>query len=652
MVNARISKIMLSTTPKRAALCLCAALLLVACGTKRPGQQWVHEIKLSGNATVDEDDILDGLWTRETSWWDWTPFADTQWYEPSLLDQDLRRIEAFYARQGYFRAQVLGRKVTERPGKRSVDIKVKVKEGKPTNVSEVTITGLAKLPEPLRTKAAAELGLEQGKRFDHGAYITAKAKILARLKAAGYAYAKVEGKVEVDRDKRSAAIAIKADPGPTIRFGKLKLKADPIFPEDKLLRLVAWEEGQSYDPALIDKTKAAFHGHKVFSTVRIDLPEEPTAIAPVTIETTPAKLRELRLGLGLGIENKRHEVRLRGTWTLRNVLGGLRTLRLQLQPAFVALPAAWDAERIGPAIEADIKLSQPDWFNTGLDAWVMTGYDLGIHEGYQFHGPRLGLGIERELGFEALRGGLSWNLRFLDFFGISDAFDPAKTDLGVGFVDPFRLAYLGQFLRLDLRDDRKDPRAGLLAEIHAEQGFPQIGGEFSYLKVSPELRGYIPLGTKRLVLALRAKYAHIEVLGGAQGESPVTQRVYFGGPTNHRGFTYGRLSPQSKAERVPLGGNDGLLLSADLRLRIYKVADAYWLGLTGFFDAGDVWRTDLPDFETPNLHLAAGFSLNFQTPVGALRTGLGFRLNRTDEALSTPDPGEWWAFHLTIGEAF
>ena len=63
----------------------------------------------------------------------------------------------------------------------------------------------------------------------------------------------------------------------------LKLKADPIFPEDKLLRMVAWEEGGDYDPALIDATKRALHGHKVFSTVRIDLPEEPTAVAPVTI---------------------------------------------------------------------------------------------------------------------------------------------------------------------------------------------------------------------------------------------------------------------------------------------------------------------------------------------------------------------------------
>ena len=55
-----------------------------------------------------------------------------------------------------------------------------------------------------------------------------------------------------------------------------------------------------------------------------------------------------------------------------------------------------------------------------------TGYDLGIHEGYQFHGPRTQLGVERPFWRDRLLASLSWNLQYLNFFNIDTAaFNPA-----------------------------------------------------------------------------------------------------------------------------------------------------------------------------------------------------------------------------------
>ncbi len=184
----------------------------------------------------------------------------------------------------------------------------------------------------------------------------------------------------------------------------------------------------------------------------------------------------------------------------------------------------------------------------------------------------------------------------------------------------------------------------------------------------PELRGYLPLGTKRLVLALRARYDHLITYDAA---SPISQRVFFGGPTSHRGFSANRLSPQVAIKQaqnespsveeqlnsdnlIPIGGDAGVLFSGDLRLKVIRLG-GYWLIFSAFFDAGEVAaRPD--DLDLAQLHLAVGGSLEYQSPMGVFRTGVGVRLNRVDQESSgghpNPDPFERWAFHLTLGHAF
>jgi hypothetical protein len=324
-------------------------------------------------------------------------------------------------------------------------------------------------------------------------------------------------------------------------------------------------------------------------------------------------------------------------------------------------------------VVSEVKLTQPDIFSTGILAFGLVGYDLEIDEGYRYHGPRLRVGIERDLFLPWLRAGLSWNLHFFDFFDVQftetsggtcatnddcpdsmycdtgDGTCKLTTPLGPGFKDPYRVAWLEQFIRVDLRDSTVDPRAGFFGEVRLEQGLTAVASDFNYLKVVPEARGFVPLGTKRVVLALRAMVGYLHPMGGE--DSPVTRRLHLGGSTDHRGFSAGRLSPPMNG--IPLGGNGSVLLSSDLRIRIVELA-GNWLGFTAFFDAGDCTGT-FDDLDLSLLHLAVGGSLQYVTPIGAIRVGTGVRLNRLEEVTegrTNPDPGQRIAFYLTIGGAF
>jgi len=606
----------------------------------------VHDFHVEGNHAFSDGEIRDVLATQKTGWW---PFASKKWFDQAAFDLDLQRITAFYADHGYFDARVTGHRVTPVGGRASeVDVVVTVEESSPTKIAAVNLHGFPAAEESRARKEAASWDVVPGRRFDYGSYATLKERLGDRLKEAGYAYGEAHGTVAIDRDKHAATVDLESRPGPLVHLGRTSIDGNGGIPARKLLNRVTWKSGDLYDPRDLATTQGRLYDLGVFSSVRVDLPPEPTEVADVAIAVKPGPLHEVRAGAGLGIERIRQEARTRFEWTMSNFLGGLRRLRLRFQPAWVVIPSVSDPRYSGPAAENDVQLTQPDLFGSRVTGHVLAGYDLGIAEGYRYYGPRGQLGLERPLLRERLLVGGSWNLQYLDFFNVAQDVFGAAGDRFFGFVNPYRLAYVEAFAQLDLRNRPLNPTFGGYLSLHVEEGDPVVGGAFRYLKLTPELRLYAPLG-HRVVLAGRALVGGIDTYG--EDQSPITRRFRLGGPSSHRGFGFGRLSPQARASDgtlVPYGGDGEVLFSGDLRIEATKVG-GNWLYVVPFVDAGDVALT-FAALDLTNLHVATGLSLEYTTPIGILRAGAGVRLNRLGG--NNPDPNDRFAFHITIGEAF
>ncbi len=436
---------------------LFALLLGGACAHQdSAGGVWVHDLDIRGNDTFSDRTLRKKLATVQTGWW---PLASKKWFDAAALDIDLKRIPAFYADHGYFDARVVRHEVKERKdrqGKKteSVDVVIVVEEGKPTAIESVTLDGFPPGPTDERVRSLARSwGLRPGERVSYEDWSALKAKVEDRLKEDGYAYAKIAGTMSVDRDGRVAALAITAEPGPAVRLGETSIVGNGDIPARKLLNRVTWDAGDPYDPGDLATTQGRLYDLGVFSSVTVELPTEPTDRADVRINVTPGKLRELRLGGGAGAERQRQEVRLRADWTFSNFLGGLRKLRLRAKPAYVTIPAVTDVVRQGLAAETSAELTQPDIFGSNASLRALAGYDLMLTQGYEAHGPRAQLGVDRPFLRDRMVAGVAWNLQFLDFFDVNtDVFDPATTTLGFGFKNPYRLAFLEQFVQLDMRD--------------------------------------------------------------------------------------------------------------------------------------------------------------------------------------------------------
>jgi outer membrane translocation and assembly module TamA len=95
-----------------------------------------------------------------------------------------------------------------------------------------------------------------------------------------------------------------------------------------------------------------------------------------------------------------------------------------------------------------------------------------------------------------------------------------------------------------------------------------------------------------------------------------------------------------------------LLLSTEMRIDVVRLFGR-WLVVAAFVDGGDVGSKTI---EWGDLHWAAGGGLRYRTVIGSIRADLGVRLNRLTafeaNGIPNPDPGQRFAFHLSLGEAF
>jgi translocation and assembly module TamA len=636
-------------------------------GEKAEGRPVIHAVHLQGVKSVKERELKSRLAMQGKSWW---PLAKKPYLNPFDVEIDAKRIENYYHQHGYFDIKVTEQKVKPRK-KDQVDVFLTVDEGPPTRIDGIELAGLEGVNDRALT-AVKKLQIKKGQIFDYNLYLAEKERIAGTLKQRGYAWAEVTGQVDVDRDLNTAQVKLQVKPGPWARFGKLEVQGTQKTSADRLRRIARLPTGKPFNLETLEELRSDVYALGMFASVRVDYVHSPDRpeIADVLLTVREGTFHEVRFGFGLGIESQRNDIHASVQYTKRNFIGGLRTLRLRLMPAYVAIPAVWNLQRQGPAGTTDAQFTQPDLFwRTDLKATL--GFDLGIDYAYQYYGPRAALSLGRDFWKHRIHIEVGYNFQLLMFF----ATDPAileKPELAgrlYGFVDPYRLGWWQEDLILDLRNKPLDPTRGGYLAVTVEEGGIYAGGAFSYQKIMPDARGYI--GNRWVVLAGRIQFGQLFTQGDLG--SPITRRFYLGGPGSHRGFNFGRLAPQvasglPNVPPIPIGGDQMFLAQLELRVNLFRLA-GNWVSTAAFADGGDVAAPSCGTAECQQvtgavpssvdfskLHWAVGGGLRYKTLIGTIRLDLGVRLNRLDvlesDGRPNPDPGSRLAFHISIGEAF
>ncbi len=628
-----------------ATLALAMCVTAVACGGRqRPRAKATDEflaaLQIVGNKAIETDDLLPGLALARA-------LDGGRPVDPFVLANDLTRIRGAYVRIGFFEVVVKPRLTHAGP---ATTVTFVVTEG-PRAKTRVELLGL-----PTDNAAVALVKLRKlvpladGAPFDYEAYDDAKQTLLAAIEDAGYAHAQLGATVIADRANAEAVARYIFDPGPPCVFGKVTVSGAPGDLEDAVRARLAFKEGAIYSASAVAKTQRALYELGRFSTVRVEPDHDlaATAIA-VKISVSVGTRHETKFGGGFGYEPLTYDFRARAGYSVAGCIDELTTCSIDGQPA---LTLGHDLTNLEPKIRALASLTRLDLLRTFVTGNAEVGYDYLTVEAYTYTGPHARLGLSTPLGAPWALLRVGWLFAYYGFVNIDPVVNDAdRARLG---LDVERLGAYEQALVLDLRDNPVAPHEGLYFEARVSEGTPYGGGQFTYLEVVPELRGYVPLG--KYVLAARARAGQIF------GDVPATERFFSGGAVNQRGFNERRLAPtiagdqqQSdgtvKLHSVPVGGS--VIVESGLELRTPPISlFGLDIGFVAFLDYADVTDSRAA-IDLGRLHAATGGGLRFQTPFGAIRLDLGYRLNRTERG--EPEPTGLlrpFAIHFGIGEAY
>lgn len=650
-------------------------LLATAARAQPPEEPRVGKVSIEGNRSLSARRILGGLATRPSD--RLLFFGEVRTLDLGQVAEDERRIEAFYRSEGFFSARASHRVLPMSGGR--VHVQFLVEEGPPAILGSVLIEGMDDLPPDVRRRVLSGNPVREGERWTEEAHLAFKEQLQTRLEEEGYAEASVEARVEVDRERAEVFALYRVFPGERYRFGDVHVVGNLMVPDHRILAAVEpiFEKGDRYSPRRLREAQAEVFDLGVFSTavVRKGEPDPETGTVPVLVTVQEADFLRFRLGVGAGIEQSYQQLRLVADFAHLDLFRGLQRLEFNNELAYRFIFGGAEAES-GIAAVSSLRLTQP--------AVIGNRIDLAA-----------GLTYERQLTLsfvsQSIRGSLGLPIRFrrwlylVPSYQIQRYFDVRTFTSPVATGRPLppvncpggcTFSYLEQRLVVDRRSDPLEPRTGFFAALGLQEGGIVLGGDFDWVRIVPEFRTYLPLGTD-WVLALRLEAGILQPLQSVEKCeavaptpydvqtrcSPIVVRFFGGGAAGFRGVGATRLSPlqavvvgrgdDRETVFVPLGGNSSLLATAEFRWYLTRT-----LGMVLFADVGNVAAGPTEAFRARDVHLAVGTGLRLRTPVGPIRLDLSYRPLRrhievvNSDAVLEDDFIDWFSIFISIGEAF
>ncbi|WP_437339441.1 autotransporter assembly complex protein TamA [Sorangium sp. So ce394] len=369
----------------------------------------IEEVSFDGDEVISGDELADRIATAESSHllggalepvpilsiWD-ALTVEYERFDRFVLERDMARIERYYRARGFYNARARAARVqrTGGPGKEGrVRVRIVVSEGQPVKIASVDLQWrdwtLEKGKDVVRPVTDAKARLRVGERLDEEQYEELKKALLRVLTDRGFAYATVEGHVDVDLVKNEARVRYTIELGPECTFGKVKLEGLGELPEGPVRTAIGIEEGERFSTAVLAEAEQALADFGVFGAVAVKPELAPAGqprspVVPVTFSVEPAALRAVKLGGGAEV-GSRVEAHLVAGWEDRNFLGGLRRFNIEARPGLVFYPVEFstlfgedlgDTFRLLPEIQLRSELRQPGAFERRTAAVLRGSFKL------------------------------------------------------------------------------------------------------------------------------------------------------------------------------------------------------------------------------------------------------------------------------------
>jgi outer membrane protein insertion porin family len=592
----------------------------------------LRQIVFQGNAEVPDATLRPILKTSEPS----VLRRGSGRLVQSDLDADLENLRRYYALAGYTQA-VAGPAQVERTGQ-DLRLVIPIQEGPRQRVVKMDFQGLGSLDLGALRKT---LPLQEGGGFHPVLLDGTLDAFRAAFAAKGYTRAQLSAREDWNPDHTLVDLTIEALEGPRQVVDRILVRGNQRTQGNVIQRTIDLDRGEPVSQATLFETERSLYQLGIFS--RVDVEFVPSGLEEterdVLIRVEEGKPRSVLYGIGWDSEGG---VRGSLAFTDNNVWGKAYSLRTDLRwsQRDKRFHVLFNQPYLG---ERPVSLTSTVFYEQEAPRdrpYEVTRYGARAEAVRVYGNRRISLGIDSRI--------------------VEPSVDPGIASNEIERLDQrYQVTSLVPTFFWDRRDDPLSPTRGWssLAQVQYAFPVPAFRTDTEFLKLFAQQTGYYSLGRPGgLAASVRvgtiAPFKAIPTSGGVvlpfpSRNVPIAERFFAGGDATHR--AYGRdelgirgetliLNPNGGGY-VPVGGDGLLLLNLEYRFPVFGD-----FGGSIFLDSGNVWA-NWHSISLGDLKNGIGLGARYNSPIGPIRAGIGFKLNR--------EPGEsGYALFVNIGNPF
>ena len=579
----------------------------------------IEKIEVSGNMYFSRKKILKAMETSEKGIFSFITQSGV--VKRDVLENDIMKIEALYQNEGFMDSKVFDPRFER--GKKGLVLSIRVVEGRQYRMGNISFSGDHGVAEETLRKTVK---LKSGDLFSREKLVSDLLSLTTLVNDDGYAQALVSPGVEKQREYPLADVTYRIVRGDKFRFGKVDISGNTKTYDRVIRRRLRVFEGQLYSATSLQESKEDLTRTSYFKDVKIlTAPSSKPGEMDVNVEVQEAPTGTLSGGAGystmdgvFGVVQLSEENLFGRGWrsSLSSQFGARRTMYMLDFNA----PYVMDTDYSFIASLYKMEIEYNDFSKDSVGGRIGTGIDLSR---YVYASLMFSLDSTRILA----RGGV-------------DPSDLIRDEIRKGRQQT-RSAILS--VTRNTTDRVMDPSKGDVYSASLQYAGGPFGGDSQFIKYNLGYKAYYPV-TESTVFSMNFNWGHaISTDGGwNQGEIPLYERYFLGGPYSIRGFRSRTISPVDPRTEDDIGGNKYFVTNFE-----YLFPLAPDLGFKGvvFLDSGNAWAQGDWPFQREKLWTGYGVGIRWFSPMGPMRFEYGWNVNRP--------PGEpAGVFEFTIGTAF
>lgn len=571
-----------------------------------PSKAYVRKISFKGNKAFKPDKLKSAMKVREKGILSWVTGSGI--LDEENLDDDRKRLEAFYHDNGYVRVNIGVPDVTVSKDGKSLTIIIPIEEGNLYKVGAIGFKGDMLYDNDFLLKTMKS---KVDQTFKASLYQEDIMTLTDLYQDKGYAFCEVTPLTMINDDIRTVNLTFDFAKGLEIFVNRINVFGN-VRSRDKVVRReLRLAEGDRWSATRLKLSKRRLINTTYFKDVdmKIVKTDEPDKInLDVKVEEKPTGT--LNMGIGYSTTEK---VILSGSISQENFFGTGR--KAFLDAAIGSITKSYRFTYVEPYI-----------FDKNLSANLNILNFTRVMDNYNYKQTGGSITLIRPLT-DFIRAGIKYRFERTNVGDVSYYASPT-IQAAAGTLSTSSLTWS---LSRNTIDNIMNPTKGSRADISYEFAGGPLMGDNYFNKFVGAYSQYIPAGFWDSVFFMRGTAGAIRTYDGKQ--IPIYEKFYVGGINSVRGFKYGYAGPRD-INGDPLGGMNQLYFNLEWIFPLYKPA-----GLKGvvFFDMGSAFDGS-GGWYLSGAKKSAGFGIRWFSPMGPIRLELGFNLNpKSDEKASVFD---------------